>query len=65
MIPAKIAHLFTKIDGYEYQELENILKECKELGYTFEYGLDSIPFNFKPIKRTINNEKTRKNRNRY
>ena len=51
MIPAKIAHLFTKIDGYEYQELENILKECKELGYTFEYGLDSIPFNFKTTKR--------------
>ena len=51
MIPTKIAHLFTKIDGYEYIELENILKECKVLGYTFEYGLDSIPFDFKPTKK--------------
>lgn len=30
-----------------YENCESMLKEMKELGYTFEYGLDAIPFNLK------------------
>lgn len=33
----------------EYKELENMLKECNSIGYTFEYYLDGTPFNLRTI----------------
>lgn len=38
------------IDGFSYQELAAMLCEVEAVGYTFEYGLDAIPYNLKPIK---------------
>jgi hypothetical protein len=32
-------------DGYK--ECERLLTEVEKLGYTFEYYLDAIPFNFR------------------
>lgn len=32
------------IDGMEYADCEQLLKECEAIGYTFDYGLDAIPF---------------------
>ena len=32
-------------DGLNYYECETFLNEVEKLGYTFEYGLDSEPFN--------------------
>jgi len=33
-----------------YQELEQLQKECRAIGYTFEFGLDAVPFNLKKIE---------------
>jgi hypothetical protein len=35
--------------GLNYSDLANMLKELEILGYTFEYGLDAIPFNLQKI----------------
>lgn len=32
-----------------YHECQRLLAEIKPMGYTFDYGLDGMPFNFKPI----------------
>lgn len=36
-------------DGMDYWEIEQMLNEVKKLGYTFEYGLDGVPFNLRLI----------------
>jgi hypothetical protein len=36
-------------DG-NYSGLKKALKECEEIGFTFDYGLDGIAFNLRPIK---------------
>jgi len=36
-------------NGLEYKECEEFKKECEEIGYTFEYGLDAEPFNLHKI----------------
>lgn len=33
-----------------YKECEAMLEKLKPLGYTFEYGLDGIPYNLRKIK---------------
>jgi len=33
-----------------FNELNNFLNELELLGYTFEYGLDCVPFGLRPIK---------------
>ena len=35
--------------GLDYSDLANMFKELEVLGYTFEYGLDAIPFNLQKI----------------
>ena len=32
-----------------YAECTAMLKECEAVGYTFDYGLDAIPCNLRPI----------------
>lgn len=36
-------------DSYEYSELEEMLREVEAIGYTFEYGLDAIPYALRKI----------------
>ena len=36
-------------EGMDYWEIEQMLNEVKELGYTFDYGLDAVPFNLRLI----------------
>ena len=36
-------------DGLDYPDLEEMLKEVEAIGYTFEYGLDAVPFALRPI----------------
>jgi hypothetical protein len=36
-------------DGLDYQELANWQDKFKPLGLTFDYSLDSQPFNFKIV----------------
>ena len=40
-------------DTLTYIECEAFLKEVKALGYTFEYGLEGIPFNLRKIPKVI------------
>ena len=35
-------------DGYE--ECKRILEECNKIGWTFEYGLAAIPYDFRKIR---------------
>lgn len=37
-------------DNLNYSIVEQFLKELEVIGYTFEYGLDSIPFNLKKVE---------------
>lgn len=32
-----------------YENCSNLLSELEALGFTFEYGLDAVPFNLKKI----------------
>lgn len=32
-----------------YHECQRLLADLQPLGYTFDFGLDGVPFNFKPI----------------
>jgi len=45
----KLLNDFSMSDN-SYQDCENLLTECLKLGYTFEYGLDAVPFNLKAIQ---------------
>lgn len=50
-LPIEIIDLLNDFNQYErlYSECEILLKKCEKLGYTFEYGLDSIPFNLEKL----------------
>ena len=41
-------------NGLDYEDCANFQKDCEDLGYTFDYGLDSVPFDLRKIdlKRT-------------
>ncbi|MDR6548488.1 putative nucleic-acid-binding Zn-ribbon protein [Chryseobacterium rhizosphaerae] len=41
----KIIEDYGETESLEYSELEFFLKRIEAVGYTFEYGLDAIPFN--------------------
>jgi hypothetical protein len=34
----------------DYQELLALLNSCEKIGFSFEFGLDSIPYNLKKIR---------------
>ena len=46
---AKICNKYADHDGLDYQLCATFLKEVEAIGYTFEYGLDGIPFDLRPI----------------
>jgi hypothetical protein len=37
------------LDEFDYNSLEDFLEEAEKLGYTFDYYLDAVPFNFRII----------------
>lgn len=41
---------FDDIGILTYDHLEEMLEMCEAYGYTFEYGLDAVPFNLRKIK---------------
>ncbi len=43
-----LMHEFSKMNN-SYTACKIMLRECLKIGYTFEYGLDSIPFNLKKL----------------
>jgi|688.fasta_scaffold563911_3 hypothetical protein len=43
-----LMHEFSKMNN-SYNACKIMLRECLKIGYTFEYGLDAIPFNLKKL----------------
>jgi hypothetical protein len=52
-IPTKVQKVLDKyqedIEDGDYKGLEKALKELEKIGYTFEYGLDGIAYDLRPI----------------
>jgi hypothetical protein len=51
-LPNKLQEVFEDLqnefmNGLDYSDLKNYLKIFKKYGYTFEYGLDAEPYDFK------------------
>lgn len=52
-IPPELQKVLDKNDnnltGGDYRELEKALKEVEKIGYTFDYYLDGVPYDLRPI----------------
>ena len=50
-LPAIVVHTLYKysFSDESYQTCEKLLAELRPLGYTFDYGLDAIPFDLRKI----------------
>lgn len=50
-LPVEVQEILERYDeeGDLYELCRNLLAELEPLGYTFEYGLDGIPFNLQKI----------------
>ncbi|MDV3507064.1 hypothetical protein CMU89_07425 [Elizabethkingia anophelis] len=49
-------------NGLDYKDCANFQKDCEALGYTFNYGLDAVPFDLRPIdikEQNINNQNSK------
>jgi hypothetical protein len=52
-IPTRVLKILNEYDNGDelsYEQCAEMLTRCEAVGYTFEYGLDAIPFNLKPLK---------------
>lgn len=66
-IPQKLEEVMEKwqekIDnGLDYNDCADFQKDCEALGYTFNYGLDAVPFDLRPIdikEQNINNQNSK------
>lgn len=50
-IPAELSILLEKFEEKDtsYSNCKKLLKKCIKLGYSFEYGLDAIPYNLQKL----------------
>lgn len=52
-IPPELQKVLDKNDnnlmGGDYRGLEKALKEVEKIGYTFDYYLDGVPYDLRPI----------------
>ncbi|MCT4329551.1 JAB domain-containing protein [Elizabethkingia meningoseptica] len=49
-------------NGLDYEDCANFQKDCEDIGYTFDYGLDSVPFDLRKIdlkEHNINNQNSK------
>lgn len=52
--PTELANILNKYaeeSELDYIQLDDMLKECEAVGYTFDYDLSAEPFNLKKIER--------------
>lgn len=51
LIPDEINIILDKYDpdNLSYSDLKNMLAECEQKGYTFEYYLDAVPYDLRKI----------------
>jgi hypothetical protein len=58
--PPKVRAIYDKyeekiIDGdFDYSDSADFLKEMQSIGYTFDYGLDNVPYGLRPIGVDLN-----------
>lgn len=51
-VPATVAKVINKNlpdEGANYEQLYETKKQLNELGYTFDFGLDAVPFNLRKL----------------
>ena len=50
-IPTEVKTVLDSLDsdGCSYSELDNVLGEIELLGWTFDYGLDAVPYDLRPL----------------
>lgn len=48
-IPKELEPIFNTFYAETYQACEVCLIEAEKIGFTFEYGLDAMPYEFKKI----------------
>lgn len=49
-LPVPVQNVLSKYENAEsYTELHRMGKELRKLGYSFDYGLDAIPYNLKQL----------------
>ncbi len=49
--PKELQAITSKMtEGMNYFELEKVLKECKAIGYTFEYDLSATPYDLTKMR---------------
>mgnify|MGYP003660821257 CR=1 FL=1 len=49
--PKELQAITSKMtEGMNYFQLEKVLKECKAIGYTFEYDLGATPYDLKTLQ---------------
>lgn len=53
-MPPKLAKIINKYsdkfeDGLDYEDTKKMLQQVEKIGYTFDYGLDNIPYGLRPI----------------
>lgn len=52
--PANVRAILAKYEyKEEYSDLENLSTELAVIGWTFDYGLDAIPFELQPTEKLI------------
>jgi hypothetical protein len=51
-LPFKVQLILSEFaeEDNTYEKCADLLRRCEAEGYTFEYGLDAIPFNLTKIK---------------
>lgn len=51
-LPAEVQEVLSKyaLEDESYENMESMLSELQPLGYTFEYGLDAIPYDLKKME---------------
>ncbi len=46
---AKVINTNLPDEGANYQQLQDTKKQLNKLGYTFDFGLDAVPFNLRKL----------------
>jgi hypothetical protein len=56
LIPVEVQNVlntFNDESGNAYRELERIERELRQLGFTFDFGLDADPYDLRPVNKQV------------
>jgi hypothetical protein len=56
LLPVRAQKVLKKFEEYSdltYKQCENLLKQMEYVGYTFDYYLDAVPYDLRPIENRI------------